>query len=185
MEQRVKFDHQHILLDTNILIALVKERYGMNIFLNFLSQNQCTQIIIDAIYFEFLGYAKNPSNYKILDNWLKLFAILPSRIEDINNAVWLSILTRHKLPQVGRQISYTDFLIASQLMKYKDKLILATTNWKDFPEIIFDRIKLMAIDTGKEVLTIAFIQFNLEKYKKIAENFNKGLESIENKKGAI
>lgn len=181
MEQKDNFNHQFILFDTNLLINLVKHRSGMQIFLDFLSINQCINLITDAINFEFLGYAKNPSEYKTLDDWLKSFEIIPSGIEDVKHAIWLSVLMRNKLPQIGRQISYIDFLIAAQLMKYKNKIILATINWRDFPEIMFDRIKIMAVDTGKDVLTIAFIQFNLEKYKKISEDFNKGLEAIENK----
>jgi len=182
MQKDNNFNRQHILLDTNILIASIKQSIGIKVFTDFLSENECTQIIIDAVSFELLGYSKDPSEYKILDNFLKPFIKIPSKNEDVNNAIWLSVLIKHKIPQIRKQISYTDFLIAAQLMKYKKRIILATTNWRDFPDIIFDRIKIMAIDTGKEVLTIAFIQFNQEKYKKIAEDFKKGLELLENKK---
>lgn len=101
--------------------------------------------------------------------------VLPSSTskEILDNAQALAILYSHKNPNLSKQISFIDCLVAAQLMKYKNKLCLATIDNDDYPLFIFDRNKLITIDTEKEIINIGIYTFNEEKYKKCLDDFKK------------
>lgn len=134
------------------------------------------------VYFEFLRNARIFDEYKQLKQFVDRYTKIYSTEEDIENAIRLSILYLNKNLSYKGQISYIDLLLAAQLVRRenKNKVILAICNFKDFPVCIFDRIKLQVIDLEDKVLTIAYIAFNEEKYKKCRDDF---LRTSFNKKG--
>jgi predicted nucleic acid-binding protein len=178
MEHDDGLERKFVLLDTNILIALAKQGSTMKPFSDFLLAHNCVQITADAVRFELLGYAKNPQEYVDLNHWLKGFTVLPSLKEEVENATLISVMLRHKIPHLGKQISFTDFLLAAHLQKYGSKIVLATRDWHDFPTILFDRIKILTVDTEKDVLTITFIQFNEEKARDILADFIRSMPPL-------
>jgi hypothetical protein len=91
----------------------------------------------------------------------------------LRNAEELAILYSHKDSNLSNKISFIDCLIAGQLMKYPNRLFLATLNHSDFPLFIFDRIHIETIDAGEEILTVGIYAFNQRKYEVSKHNFLK------------
>jgi len=183
MDKQGILQDKYILFDTNILSKSTHKGWPLlKSLFDELQDCNCVLYTIDAVYFEFLSFAKNPKEYLRLKYWIENFPGLirnPTVQDDIKQAIYLSAFYSNKIhSQDRRQISYTDCLLAAQLVKFKDKVVLLTTDFRDFPNIIFDRIKVQAIDLGDEVMTIAFIQFNLDKYNKTESDFKKAVNSI-------
>jgi hypothetical protein len=176
-----KFKGEHILLDTNLLITLVKDiGFGFfDDFLNELKNLNIKSVVEEATLFEFKRGSRKQSDVINKDNFLRLLlgkdpmVLSPSK-EIMNNAEDLAILYSHKNPTLSKQISFIDCLVAAQLMKYKNnKLCLATIDNNDYPLFIFNRDKLITIDTGKEIINIGIYTFNEEKYRKCKHDFKK------------
>ena len=93
--------------------------------------------------------------------------------EILDNAQELAVLYSNKDIKYARQISFVDCLVAAQLMKYKGNLFLATLDNSDYPLFIFDRLKILTIDIGKEILNIGIYAFNQSKYEMCEAGFAK------------
>ncbi|MBU2523568.1 PIN domain-containing protein [Patescibacteria group bacterium] len=179
-----KFKDKHLLIDTNLLIAISKYS-GDGFFDNFLKklENQNIKSVIEeATLFEFRRGSRKQSHLDDKNQFLNfLFGgeknkmILQSSTskEILNNAEKLAIIYSHKNPNLSKQISFVDCLVASQLMKYKNNLYLATIDNNDYPLFIFNRDKLVTIDTKKEIINIGIYSFNEEKYQQCLADFKK------------
>ncbi|HBH46407.1 MAG: hypothetical protein A2445_05325 [Candidatus Jacksonbacteria bacterium RIFOXYC2_FULL_44_29] len=160
--------NKSILLDTNILIAYSKYTNHLDPFFSYLTKHDSIPYITDAISFEFLRYSCTGGEFKKLEGWLLAqdMPMIHSKPEDVETATKLSVMYANKRMADKKQVSFVDMLNAAQLIRYKDEIVLMTTDIHDYPLGIFDRIGVQAIDVVDQVLTVAFIRYNEQKYKK-------------------
>jgi len=172
-----EYNHKAVLLDTSVLIEISKGRDKMRPFSSVLQEANLAPYIIDAIYFEFVGHACSLRERTDLESLVSAeYPVVPSRSDDVANAVKLSQL--YSIADRGRykNIGYVDCLIAAQLLRYKNHVLLATLNIDDFPVFIFDRVVVSAYDVGEKVVTIALIGYNDEKMNIALERYNRAVE---------
>lgn len=67
-----------------------------------------------------------------------------------------------------------DCLLAAQMKKYYERLILVTSDHKDFPGLFFDRIGIETVDAENEIINICFYSFDVEKYSRVWTEFQGG-----------
>ncbi len=174
---------RHLLLDTNLLIKS-KDYTGDGYFDEFfgmLENLNVKSVIEEATRFEFLRGSKSKAHLHAKEEYLNLLLgkakerqmILPLSDDILKNARMLANIYSNKNGSLSRQISATDCLIAAQLMKYEQSLLLATLDNDDFPLFIFDRIGIHTIDAGKEILNIGIYKFNSGKFSKCKNDFEK------------
>lgn len=172
MEQ---FKKKWILLDTNLLIEILKDdqQYHFKDFLSELRTLEIVPVIDRSVLFEFRRGSRTRSHLNKKNCFLevllgakeKRYYLRSSASEKIVRfAEELAILYSHNDSKNSR-ISFTDCLVAAQLMMYKDNMCLATLDNNDFPLVVFDRTKVITIDTGQKILTIGIYSFNTSKYK--------------------
>lgn len=167
MDWQAKF----FFLDTNILIHLLKAPQGMEPFLKYIKDNDGVLCTIDAVSFELLRYARTKTEKQALSEFIKNYFVINIREDDITAAIEISQLCFLKDSRNKKQISYIDSLLASQLLKYKDRVVLVTTDCRDFP--IFKRAKVEAYDLGTEVIAIAYVVFDRDEIVRCRANFEK------------
>lgn len=175
-----KFEGKHLLIDTNLLIAISKYS-RLRFFDDFLEELETLKIrsvIDEATLFEFIRGSKTQNHLNDKNKFLDFLLggerwSLPIPKEVFLGAQKLATIYSNKNQNLSKQISFTDCLVASQLMKYKNNMYLATIDNNDFPQFIFDRDKVVTIDTEKEIINIGIYSFNEEKYKTCEENFSK------------
>src|SRR5690606_1587006 len=148
---------RHLLLDTNILIKskdYTADGY-FDEFFSLLEGLNVKSVIEEATRFEFLRGSRNKSQLQAKEDYLNILLggskqrgmILPLSNEILMNSKLLANIYSNKQASLSKQISITDCLIAAQLMKYGENLLLATLDNNDFPLFIFDRIHIQTIDT--------------------------------------
>ena len=80
MNEDYPFKNKWVILDTNILSQMAKEKRA-DIFkpvFEFLKENDCQIFLIDSTYFELIAFAGNKKDYDYLNNWMNNFPILVS-----------------------------------------------------------------------------------------------------------
>lgn len=169
------FGNKHALLDVNILseMATSKRSDKFRPVFDFLKKVNASPYIIDATCFEFAGFSNNSVDYKYLIDWLNNFPIVPTRDEEIKLAILISSIYKCKNPSINKQqISYPDLLYAAQIIKYRGKAFLVTTNINDYPVFLFNIPKIISIeqDSGSVVI-VGFMTFNLHKWEETREHF--------------
>ena len=168
--------NKHLLLDTCVLINFRKyqESSELKDFFQALSDSQCALITIDQVYCEFLKYAENKQEYLDLFEWLGHlvpYVLYPTK-EDLysTNQIYLALKSKNRA--AAEHSSLEDLLLGSMLMKWPDKVYLATVNHKDFPTWLFDRIYLHAFDDrAGNVSAIGIYGFNVDKYMQLVKDF--------------
>ncbi len=180
--QRLK--GEHLLIDTNLLINISKySKHGyFDAFLKQLEFLKIKSVVEEGILFEFRRGSRTKKHLDAKDEFLayllggeKNQIVLQSygSKEIFEKAQELSVLYNNKDIRLANQISFVDCLVAAQLMKFGDRLFLATLDNKDYPLFIFDRIKLLAIDAEEEIINIGIYAFNKDKYEKCRKDFAK------------
>ncbi|MDE1970034.1 MAG: hypothetical protein KGI50_00430 [Patescibacteria group bacterium] len=172
-----------VILDTNILSQLAKEKRADKFrpVFDFFKNNNIDPLLIDATYFELLGFTANKSDFDFLAEWVKQFPILPTKSEDVELASLLSSYYKNLDPELNKkQISYCDCLHAAQLIKFGGRVFIVTTDIHDYPISIFDIKSIQIIEDNKKAVLVGFITFNKEKLEKARINFEK---SIQEKRG--
>lgn len=171
-------------MDTNLLIAISKYS-AFGFFDNFLKELEDLKIkavIEEATLFEFKRGSRKQAHLDDKNKFLDLLLgakenqmVLQSSTskEILDNALKLAILYSNKNPNLAKQISFVDCLVGAQLVKYKSNLSLATVDNNDYPLFIFNREKLVTIDTKKEIINVGIYTFNEVKYEKCQEDFKK------------
>lgn len=174
METEYDFKHKFALLDVNILSQMIREKRAEKFrpVFEFLKQNNVEIFLIDATYFEFTAFVGNKKNYDVLSNWIGEFPILPCRLDDTKLASLLSSYYIHADPKLNKkQISYIDCLYAAQLVRYKERAFIVTTDIHDYPISIFDISKIVVLEDSQRAVIVAFITFNEDKWQAISHRF--------------
>lgn len=168
-------ENKYILLDTCVLIFVLKNAsLFKNIFDRF-SDNGCRFCMNDFVRLELIRGARNRIEKDRIEN-LDSFLLCLQVVQEIYKvAEELSSLYNYCSSVTGmKQISMVDIINASFLKKYSDDLFLFTLDNNDYPLEIFDRIEVGAIDSGKQILTWGIYRFNCVKFGEKARRFEDG-----------
>jgi predicted nucleic acid-binding protein len=166
-------ENRHVLLDTNVLINYSKAKGGLTPFFELLGEHKCPVAINDAVYFEFIRVAKTKTELGQLQQIVKQFLVLPTSKANIESATEISMLCSAKENNHATRTSFVDNLLGAQLKKYGDKIILATSDFEDFPLHMYERMHVKAYDLGKNVITIGFIGFDQAKWEACLDTFTR------------
>ena len=169
---------RQILLDTAVLVYWSKYPLFFTPMVKELQKNKASAVISQAVLFEFLRGAKSKKEYGELNDFLNNILgknVRASRLnlgkEIFDRASAISLLYNWKLR--NNKSSLVDCVLAAELRNHnfeKEKLFLATSNHKDFPSLIFDRIGIESVDVKEEIITVGFYSFNKLKYKNWQKN---------------
>lgn len=172
-----EFRHKYALLDTNILLQLVRVELGRGTdnyrpIFEFLKENKADIFLIDALYFELTSFITSKKDRDRIITWTRPFPVLPMRREDTELAALLASYYANTNSELNKkQISYIDCLCAAQIIKSKGKSFIVTTDLYDYPISLFDIKKLQVIDDGKKAVLVGFITYNELKFKRIEDRF--------------
>ena len=166
-------EDRHVLLDTNVLINHTKNEGALTPFFALVKDHNCPLVITDAIYFEFIRAARTRAELTELHVFIEPFIALPTTKQDIEVAAELSMFCSAKEKSHGTRMSFVDNLLGSQLKKYGEKIVLATSDIDDFPLEMYTRLHVEAYDLGKNVVMIAFIEYNQDKAKACRDTFER------------
>ena len=166
--------NQFVLLDANILIKAFENTSYFKGFLEFLVNSNCDIVDFDFVNFEFTRNDYKPEIIKLKEEFLnKMNAINFSHSPDLlKKALSIAKVYSHQGIQKG-QISLVDCFIGALLKQYGKKLFLATLNHPDFPIALFDREYIFPIDSGNNVLPVAFYRFNEKKWTELEKRLEK------------
>jgi predicted nucleic acid-binding protein len=164
---------KHLLLDTCFLTKAHQysdTNYFDELF-SVLSKNKCIPVINDHVRFEFLRGCKTKEHVRSKKEWLDylVYVTLPITPDIKEDAINIANVYANK--NIKDSISLADCYISSFLKKHDNDLVFITLNHKDFPLLIHNRLHVHSIDAEKEILTPAFYQFDLEKYKQCINIF--------------
>lgn len=176
MTGKFEFNNRYAILDTNILSKMVDERRAEQYepVFTFLKKNNVDLLILKATYFEFLGFNPNKGIYDLNKEWIERLTMLPVKDEDLENATYLSALYKHMdVSMNNNQISLVDCLHGAALVKFKEKMVIVTTDLHDYPITIFDLVRTDSITDGRKVVIVGYFTFNKSKYEKAVKSFNK------------
>lgn len=172
------FKNKFSLLDTNILKEMIEETRRSEQFrpaFEFLKEQETVPFVLDATAFEFAGYSANKKDYDRRLSLIREFGpSSPVTSEDIEMATRLSAMYKCKSHSINpSQISYIDCLHAAQLVRFKERAFIVTTDVNDYPSFLFDTSKVIAIDeeAGRTIF-VAFKTYNQEKMTKLVSRFD-------------
>lgn len=160
--KRILF-HKDILLDNNILTRATDHPDAFFPFLQLIETSACNPMITGLIQFEYLRGAYQLARKKKRQAFLQELA--PGNFSHNFAEQKMELAIKIGNCYSAKQItpSVVDCSLASHLIAFGGRLLLATLNHKDFPIFLFDRLAVFTIDTEKEVLPIGIYGFNKEK----------------------
>ena len=172
---------KHLLLDTNILINYTIHPREMEEVRLRLEEHEAIPILDELVRFEYIRGAASPQEIESLKKFLiTLFGLTPETVdtpqfpvtqEIINFATDIANVYACKLKKLN--VPAIDCFLAAQMRKYRSRLLLVTSDHKDFPPLLFDRIGIETIDTGADIINICFYKFNTAKYDRAWAEFQK------------
>ena len=175
-----KISRSYLLLDSNIVSYIFTSPEHFEEFQNLFPSQYF--LIHPYIAFEFVRDAFIPEIYKrkieFVDNsdyFIPLLDHPSAHKKDVENALVLSRIYAHKLKSEGRSNfpPLVDLLIAGRLMLY-DNCYLITSDFRDFPIFIFNRVNLITFEDPKDNrFQFQILEFSKEKYKKCMEDLRK------------
>jgi predicted nucleic acid-binding protein len=168
------FNGKFAILDTNILSEMTRSKRAerfLSVF-KFLKEKDVQPFLLDSTRFELIGFSTNKKDYDFLNEWIEQFPIVNARREDVDSAILLSSLYKCRDPSISpKQISYCDCLHATQLIKYKEKAFILTTDVHDYPLSLFDIKKIMVVDENSRAVFVGFITYNEGKWNELNKRF--------------
>ncbi len=164
-----------LLLDTNILIDAFKSTHDFEDFFTSLKKN-CHVVTTTAVAIELLRGAKNLKEMRKLKDYVEEVCegVLP--YNDIRDQSTQSLIEPELIlayGKNGKDVSYTDYLLAKILKKYNKSAFLLSHNHKDFPTNVFTRDDVVIFHKELEVKAYGIYSFSLEKYEKQLEKISK------------
>lgn len=159
--------NKFVLFDTGVIIRAFKYYELFENLFMFLEKNECSPTYFPLVEFEFTRGAYEIEHKEKRKEFLRSLSFLnmpvPSN-ETIGDAI--KIANAYSARRVNSP-SFIDCCIAAYLKNYHNNLFLVTLNHKDFPTFLFDRVFIYPINTEKDIFTLAFYRFNMNKCKKI------------------
>lgn len=160
--------HKHILLDNNVITRASDHPRAFRPFLKLLNESECKPIIIPLIKFEYLRGAHSVEHKERREALLEILNpyTLPQSYTDEKIDLAIKIANCYAQRDL-RTPNVVDCALAAQLLQFKDKVFLATTNHKDFPTFLFNRIGVFTVDTEKDVIPIGIYSYDESKSKSL------------------
>jgi predicted nucleic acid-binding protein len=133
-------DHKFVVFDTNILIEAYKHFDAFAVLLNFFKRCNCKVLYFPLIQFEFTRDAFIAEHHRSRQRFLEKLGgtSMPFNDELVREALSIANVYAHQ--KIASKPSLVDCCIAALMKHYADKVFLVTTNHKDFPLLLFDRI---------------------------------------------
>lgn len=175
---KTDLQNKYILLDTNIIIYSAKYKIEFQSFFDSLKRYHIQTGIDSAIQLEYLRSADTAQNLQKKYSFLKGLLgddpmVLPINEEIFIDARRISNMYFYLKLKSKQKISTVDCLLAAQLKKYKDTLLLATLNHSDFPTQLFDREAIFTVELPDSVLPVGIYSFSEQKYNNLVYRFSK------------
>ena len=106
------FANKFILLDTNVLISMIKYPIFFTRYFHRFRTLNMSPYITDGISFEFLRYSKTKSEFNRKESWLlnNDITVIHSHLEDVKVATLLSSIYTNKHATDIKQVSFIDAL---------------------------------------------------------------------------
>lgn len=161
---------KHVIIDTCFLIfaqRYVSENYFDDI-LNELKENECVPVVNELIKQEFVRLAVSHAHSQARVQFVEQFVALPIDSDIWNDAILISQVSRF-CSKPG--LSICDAVIMSQLKKWEKKIVLLTADLNDFQMPYIIRFNTKAIDVRKDVVTLAYHQFNNAQFQFYVNKF--------------
>lgn len=160
-----KLKRQHVLFDTNVIShAIAHQMDGhFNELFFCLKEQDCAPIITEMIEYELLQGALLPAHKSAKKKFLDQLggARIPITQETWSTAIEIGqIYTRNSL----KNYRIVDTCLSAHLKQYQKNLVLLTSNLRDFPLCIHERIGVHTIDMGAEIVTYGFLRIDKAKY---------------------
>jgi predicted nucleic acid-binding protein len=163
---------KYLLLDTNVLINYQKYPVQMERVHSKFDEFETIPVLDEMVRFEYIRGAESPEEIKVLKIFLMILFKLttadvdqlqfPVNQETINTATDIANIYSSRLKNLNAPA--IDCFLASQMKKYHKNLFLVTSDHKDFPSLLFDRIGIDTVDTGTDIINICFYKFSKEKF---------------------
>lgn len=171
-----QLNNKWVLFDADIIIKAYKYSKETE-FVSFLHLLKNSGIIAVSTYHVFYEVISSSSSLQESTAQKDFFndiieTPLPYDVSIMNTAINISNIYHNKNIR-SCKASMSDCILSSYLKKYGENLTLITSNLSDFPLEIHDRIGIYTIDVGSQVITMGFIRFNQNKYKKCLLDFAK------------
>jgi len=166
--------NKHILIDTCFLIKSYENAPFFKGLFSIFKNLNCVPVIHQLIEAEFVRGSKTNQFYQTKKQHLAIFDgfMLPVAKEIIDNSIAISMIYANK-GYLNTQISIVDCVNAGILQKYLNNLFLITLDIQDYPLILFDRLKIIPIDAGRDVFTCGIYKFNNIKFNQCLIDFKK------------
>lgn len=164
---QAKLEKKFVLLDTNILIGASTNYSAYQPLFELLEETECAPAHFSFIEFEFVRGAYESENMKKRRMFFQQIQSFPMGVpadEIITSAIAIANVYAGKNHNTA---SFIDCCVAAFLKRHSASLFLLTEDHKDFPLFLFDRIHVMPIDTGKDIHTPAFYEYNDDKASKL------------------
>jgi len=162
---------KHILIDTNFLIDVNRNKNIFSNLIESLKNNNCTLVTINGVYHEFIKGRKSLEDYiTMFDYYQKIIDYeLPFDPSVKENAdTLIKVLLKR-----SSQISYTDILLLATLMKYHQNMYLLSKDKSDIPLFLFPVIATIPINSGETNYFYSIYSFNQINYEKELEKILK------------
>lgn len=167
------FQNKHVLVDTCVLSYIFKSPDIFAELLNEFAKVKCNICINVLLRLEFVRSAIGKAEKDKFDKFLnEEFLTIP-----VDSVIYKMADELYPLYNYcgsirnQRQVSVVDTISASFLKKYDDGLFLLTLDNSDYPLEILDRVKVGAIDAGKQILTWGIYRFNPVKFQEKMRRF--------------
>jgi len=150
------------VIDACVILDLLFLPTGeQNIFKKILSDNNVALVANSAIRLEVLKNSKSEAAYKKKKNFYASLvrAELPIDANTLKEAHSMAFAYDSLAPGA----SFSDLVLAGTIKRYPNTFLL-TSNHKDFPVEVLDRVSGFTIEVGREIRALAIYSYNQDKF---------------------
>lgn len=160
--------NKHILIDTNFIIDAHRHKDIFKELLSMFDKYQCTLVSINAVLYEFTKGRDNQGDYEKLVQFYS--SIIKSNLP-IDHRIYENISSLSQvLRKRAQQLSYTDILLLSTLMRYVNSdMYLLSRDRSDIPTYLFPIKQVIALDTGQGNCFYSLYTFDKDVYAETLE----------------
>ncbi len=157
-----------IILDTCVLIDIMASPLIREVFLYFINEIKSEVTIAGPVYVEFINGIDKIENFFLNKEMINTFKIAEPFIDDktiffARTLATLNVFEQNRSKSSRKiQPSFSDHTLGA-LTAHED-LVIATTDHKDFPLYLYDRLYLKTLDEDSNIISIGFYKLNSEKY---------------------
>lgn len=163
-----------LVIDTCVIVDTTKSPEFLALMRRMKGEYNAALVSIPAVKQEVLSVADNKKEYETLKESIKALDVvfLPSAVEDKFEREGMKFSIAMRRSRYVKDPSFVDKLLLAIPYLYREsveKIFVVTSNHKDVPLDIFDRVGFIARDNGKEFSQVGIYKFNQEKFSKITQ----------------